>query len=213
MIPFCNLFIASCISINSTYSNLSKEAQQKVIPLAYSPEQVTYSLSSPADVRLMAIDSQHLAERIKSSQKLLKWVLLYSEGCSGTSLIMPYVKKVFEEYGADVDVTVIATDDYYGTAYIKRTLFKHGINLQTYIVDNKYGEFKDYRQKGFLLRNQICIPCRGEVIGVPYNIVFDANGKVVYKGYRKYTRVHDTLKGADFIGDLLQNKALLSQKS
>jgi hypothetical protein len=189
--------------INPTYSQLSKDEKEKIHVEPFASAAATPAKANSADeIVLKDIDYAQVNDLVKQSNKKLKWVLLYTSGCSGTPYILPYVKATKDKYGDDVDIFLLASDDYATTNSVKKKLFHYGINFQTYIINNSYGEFKDNRKKGYQVRNELCTSCKEDMIGVPYNVVFNSKNEIVFTKYRSYKTVNDSLVGDDFIGKL-----------
>lgn len=190
--------LTGCITVNPTYSSLSKTEQAKRLPAEFSPSHNSIvSNETPDAVVLNSIDSTQLQSLLVRSDKPLKWVLIYTDACKGTPLILPYFADAIKRH-KNVDGILVSSNDYSNTPELRKVLSKYGLG-QSYIINNSYGEYKDGRMKGFLLRNQLCVPCRAGDIGVPYNIVFDADNKIIWHGYRSYD---NNYVGEDFLAKL-----------
>ena len=201
------LFFGSCITVNPTYSKLSEKEKASIHVVPFdSLISTPVAPTSAADILVKDINFDQLKGELDKSSKKLKWVMIYTAMCSGTPHILPYAKEVKEKYGKDVDLFLLASDDYATTNTLKKKLYFYGINFQTYIINNSYGEFKDNRQKGFIIRNLLCQSCTNDLIGVPYNLVFNQKNEIVFTKYRSYKTVGDSLVGSDFIGELLNKQ-------
>lgn len=193
--------------MNATYSKLSEKEKAAIhIESFESPAMTVANPENPDAIVLKDIHYDQLKKELDKSPKKLKWVMLYTSMCHGTPYMLPYAKEVQEKYGDDVAIFLLASDDYATANWVKQKLFNYGVFFQTYIINNSYGEFKDDRQKGFIIRNLLCETCKDDLIGVPYNLVFNQKNEIVFTKYRSYKKEGDSLVGADFIGDLLSKQ-------
>lgn len=196
-------FISGCIQINPTYSSLGKKEQERLKPVDFNGNPTPLTPATAQEIMVQSITYDQVQTLMKKNADKYKWIIIYTSQCSGTPYILPYSQEIEKQYRDLVAVIRIASDDYATMDYLKKTLFKYGIFSQTYIINNSYGEYKDDRKKGKKLTDELCLICQSDPIGVPYNIVFDKHDQVVWKGYRKYQKINDTIRGEDFISNII----------
>ena len=133
---------------------------------------------------LKSVDADNLFSIIAKSDKKLNWVAIYTNYCAGTKHILSNVKKTIEEYKG-VNIVLCSSAPYKEIPDLFKVLRKYDINITpVYIINtNRHKEKGDDRYKGFMFRKEICQECQKDIIGVPYSILFDDEGKVVRYGY------------------------------
>lgn len=167
------------------FCKLSKEKQAAFIPWAFESDSATAIRPNRwEDIKLKAIDVDQMKGLVAKNRKKLMYIVVFSSGCAGTPSAIQYYHQLMMKYRDSLEVIFIASDDYGHSHDVKKALFKYGFFAQSYIVDQKYGCFSDDRRKGYLLRNEFDEQCKADIIGVPYNLILDRQGRILYHGYR-----------------------------
>lgn len=116
-------------------------------------------------------------------------VTIYTNFCAGTPYFFQRLKRFDSAGYKRVNWVCCSSADLRDSLETVQVLKKYGVYLDTvYLIDNiKYKEKRsDDRYKGFVFRKDICLPCKKDIIGVPYTIVFDNKKRIVAYGY-----IHD----------------------
>ena len=113
-------------------------------------------------------------------------VTIYTNYCGGTPFFFQRLKRFDSAGYKRVHWVCCSSADLNDSLETVQVLKKYGVYVDTvYLIDNKeYKEKRsDDRYKGFVFRKHICLPCKKDIIGVPYSIVFDNKKKIVAYGY------------------------------
>lgn len=113
-------------------------------------------------------------------------VCIYTNYCGGTKYLFQRIK-YFDSLGYDqLHWVFCSSADMRDTLETLQVMKKYGVYVDTlYMIDNtKYKEKRsDDRHKGFEFRKDVCEPCRKDIIGVPYTIVYNNLKEIVAFGY------------------------------
>lgn len=113
-------------------------------------------------------------------------VCIYTNFCSGTKYLFQRIK-YFDSLGYDqLHWVFCSSADMRDSLETIQVMKKYGVYVDTlYMINNtEYKEKRsDDRYKGFLFRKDICEPCRKDIIGVPYTIVYNSQKEIVAFGY------------------------------
>lgn len=147
-----------------------------------------FNMSIPEDsLTIQNITEQQFAGLLSKSNKQLKFVVIYTPYCSGTPSMLNYVNEVRTKYPDKVDVLLLSSENIKQTGEVFKALNTGSVHMKTYMIDKQYKEARsDNRQKGFNFRNKICTECASDIIGVPYCLLYDAENKIIFHGYRGY---------------------------
>ena len=113
-------------------------------------------------------------------------VTIYTNFCGGTPFFFQRLKRLDSAGYKRVHWVCCSSADLRDSLETVQVLKKYGVYIDTvYLIDNvKYKEkSSDDRYKGFVFRKDICLPCKKDIIGVPYTIVFDNKQNIVARGY------------------------------
>lgn len=135
------------------------------------------------------VDSASFFQDILKDNNKVKYIIIYDNFCSGTPGIFQHtIPKLISEFDKRLEIFLISTEGS-STRSIKDLIlllkkYNYSNNVTYFIDPNKYSESKmDTRKKGYKFRNIICKPCNQDVIGVPYNLIFDENNNYLDSGY------------------------------
>lgn len=159
---------------------------QKKTPLPFDSVRNYTTPQSWENVSIKEISGSELLEQIQNHPKKLNWVVIYTVHCSGTEYMMNYIKEMQDKYRDSIEVYLLSSNNYSELESLQKILFKYRVELQPYIINKSYGKYGDQRKKGVKLRNEICGACKKDVIGVPYNIVFDNQQNLLFHGFKSY---------------------------
>lgn len=192
------------IFIGILLCSMASHAQKyQPIPFDISVINNDQSIDKPSAMTVMEIDTGDIFPYFAASGKELLWMTIFTEGCGGTPYAMKYINEVEEKYDDKVLILPISSDKYKWIGDMRKEVADNNMRRQVFIIsEEKYGKYGDDRKKGKLYRDLICEECREDVIGVPYHLVFDKEGNVLYHGYVS----RNEKKGipADFITYLLE---------
>jgi hypothetical protein len=133
---------------------------------------------------LTIINEQSLGDRIRNSKKPFVWLIFMTSRCGGTPYALRYINNVGSKYGDKVDIIPVFSDFHKNRESVHEILRVHKIPYPAFLISGEIpGHWLDARKRGFNLRNMLCEPCRADIIGVPYHLVFDSSRKVVLHGY------------------------------
>lgn len=178
--------------------------KRTILPFSYSSQQPLVS-KGWKDVQLMVINKDQLFHSIQNNGKELSMVVIVTSGCGGTPSSIKYIKEVEEKYGDKAATYLLFSDSYKATDDVRRAVFNYKYHKQVYIVDHAYGETEDDREKGTSFRNSFCSECKKDIIGVPYNLVFDRQLHVLLHGYPNFKGPLQDVP-SDYIGWLLRKR-------
>lgn len=153
-------------------------------------------------ISLPVINKDQLFQNIRESGKELNMVVIVTSGCGGTPGAIKYLKEVEEKYGNKVASFLLFSDSYKNSDDVKKILSRYNYQNQVYIIDQNYGEKRDDRKKGTTFRNSFCDECQKDIIGVPYNLVFDKKLNILLHGYPNFRGPLQQIP-SDYIGWLL----------
>lgn len=103
-------------------------------------------------------------------------VSIYTNFCGGTPYFFQRVKRFDSAGYKQVHWVCCSSADLRDSLETVQVLKQYGVYIDTvYLIDNlQYKEKRsDDRYKGFVFRKDICLPCKKDIIGVPYTIVFN----------------------------------------
>ena len=132
------------------------------------------------------IEKKKLHNLIRSTKSPYTLVAIYTNMCGGTKYLLNYVNKAHEKYSDSLQILLCSSMPYGSKNEMIKVLQKYSVNLSpVYIINSELykDDPDDDRMKGYRFRHSICKPCRKDIIGVPYYILFNQKGKVVYGGY------------------------------
>lgn len=153
------------------------------------------------EVEVKEISGPEILQSIKNNPYELNWIIIYTEGCSGTSGMLDYLMEMKNRHGDKINVYLLASEYKKRISTIKKLIFDKKITVQPYIIADGYGKYWDNRKIGKKLSEEICVDCKSDPIGSPYNIVFDKELKIVFHGYR----VYKNSRSEDIISELIDN--------
>lgn len=168
----------------------------------FSIAQKTLSISKKELLKannIEVIDSLKLFSEVFKQNNKIKLVIIYTNNCIGTKFLfektIPNYKTAF---GDKLDI-ILASSAGQSKSNINdliALLKEYNYNSKSYFIDPlKYKEYWSYdRKKGFAFRNAICKPCKDDLIGVPYEIIFDEKGNYLIGGYQSRTDFKQYLK-------------------
>jgi hypothetical protein len=146
--------------------------------------------------QVLLIDKKKLNQLLTSTEAKVTWVAIYTNYCGGTPYLFRDVKKAQRLYGNQLQIILCSSAPYKEFGGLIKVLKKDTMNLPAvYIIDSEVYKDKksDDRVKGYKFRNDICESCRNDIIGVPYTILYNKNGKVLYGGYPGRTNFDSVL--------------------
>lgn len=115
-------------------------------------------------------------------------VTVFTNYCPGTPQFFQRLKTLDSMGYKNIHWVCCSSADLKDSLETIQTMKKYGVYVDTvYLINsNKYKEDKtDDRYKGFLFRKDVCKPCRRDIIGVPYTIIYDNKKRVIDKGYKR----------------------------
>jgi hypothetical protein len=117
-------------------------------------------------------------------------VCIYTNYCIGTKYLFQRIK-YFDSLGYDqLHWVFCSSADLRDSLETIQLMKRNHVYVDTlYMINNVgYKEKKsDDRYKGFVFRKDICTPCKKDIIGVPYTIVYNSQKEIVAYGY-----IHET---------------------
>lgn len=159
--------------------NLQTQARKK------SPAE-NWAAHCPDTNKLKRIDKDKLLHLCRSNSRKVTLACIFTNYCSGTKFLLQDVKDLRRAYGDSLQIVLCSSAPYREMPDLLRILREHGLSeTPVYVIDEeRYPERKqDDRIKGKRFRDDVCHSCRRDIIGVPYTILFDANGRVIIGGY------------------------------
>ncbi|MBK7764092.1 MAG: hypothetical protein IPI46_12235 [Bacteroidetes bacterium] len=146
--------------------------------------------------RVKLIDKNKLLRLCKSNNSKLTWVAIYTNHCSGTQYLLQDINNAILKYGNKFQILLCSSVPYAEVPEMLKVLNKYKVFVSpVYIIDSNFhkDDIEDNRVKGYDFRNDICKPCRSEIIGVPYSILFNKRGIIVYHGYNMNNEIDSIL--------------------
>jgi hypothetical protein len=135
---------------------------------------------------LQLIDKQKFDDLIKNSKEEIILVPVFTNYCDGTSYLMRRIDTLEKEFAGKVNIILCSSAPYNELSDLDRVLKSYQIDTKpVYVIDRtKYKEKRlDDRFKGLKFREDICAPCKGMIIGVPFIMIFNKQGQVLEYGY------------------------------
>ena len=131
------------------------------------------------------VDSSILYNQILKQNGKVKMVVIFTNYCVGTPMVFSDVKSYREQYGDKMEFVLCSSATHDDIDDLVKLIKEHQYEDKVYFIDPaKYKEYRfEDRKKGFLFRNDICIPCMKDVIGTPYRIFYGPDNNVLFYGY------------------------------
>lgn len=133
------------------------------------------------------LNKSRLDSILAHSKARLNYLVIFSNNCLGTHFLLQDINKYGEKYGNNINVILTSCEPYKQLNELKKIIAKYKVSLpKVYVIDSeRYKDKKtDSRVKGMRFRNDIASECKKDIIGVPYNMVFNSEKKLVFHGYR-----------------------------
>lgn len=188
--------LSSCINIMVRVDNVITRWQEKDIkqnknchpqPFSTITNQYTF-YQTFRDIKVENMDTTNFKTIIHNTNQRFKYFAFYTTGCHGTPYEIRYIKKMDSMYKNKVDYYLVSSDNLanYLIQIIQKTMFNFHYPYQTYIIDHQIRSFNDDRKRAFIFRNELCDECKTDIIGVPYILLYDEKGHILFHGYRGY---------------------------
>lgn len=131
------------------------------------------------------VDNEILYRDILKNNNKVKMLVIFTNHCAGTPYVFNDIARYREKFGDKMEFILCSSasknDMEDLTKIVKSFEYKDSLY---FINPAKYKEYRmDDRKKGFAFRNDICEPCKDDIIGVPYRIFFSSDNKVLFYGY------------------------------
>ncbi len=142
------------------------------------------------------IDAGKLKQLVSDHKSGVSLVVIFTYTCGGTPFAYTEVKKLKEKYKESLNVLMCYSNNYNKLDYLAILHNKFGMSIDKYyVIDEAAYKSKkmDDRHKGYMFRNAICEPCKNDVIGVPYYILFDSNNRALFNGYPSKVNLDSTI--------------------
>lgn len=176
--------IACLFVVTANAQKITPTDSTKLAKLGIAP----FDMSVPEDsLTIQNITQDQFNSLLQQSDKHLKLVFIYTPYCSGTPGALQYTNEMLEKHSDSVDVFLLSSESVKRVGEVSKSLKTGDVHMKTYIIDKQYKESgSDNRKKGYNFRNTVCTECQSDIIGVPYCLVYDANNKIIFHGYRGY---------------------------
>ncbi|MBK7691817.1 MAG: hypothetical protein IPJ31_12115 [Bacteroidetes bacterium] len=188
--------LSSCNSLVVRVGNLANRMSENVDRnkqnfLAIPFEKVSYTklqVKRFDEIPIHLINATNFSTLLSNAGNYFKYFVIYTVGCQGTPSELRYIQKSDSLYSDQVKFFLISSDNIaaYLIQMLQKKLFRSGFFYPTYIIDHTVKSFLDDRKRGEIFRNQVCEECRGDIIGVPYVMLFDHSNRLLFHGYRGY---------------------------
>lgn len=156
-------------------------------------------------VVVKVIDEEGLQNLLAQSQKKLRLFTIITRNCGGTPNALAYEAYLNKNYDKDVDHWILFSDKVKNASKVMERLKQLDRTGTVYIISDKYkSKVSDDRQKGTDFRNSVCQECKQDVIGVPYNILYNQKNEVIMHGYPNFEGPLAHIP-SDFIGYFIKN--------
>jgi hypothetical protein len=132
------------------------------------------------------IDEDKLRTIVQSGTAELYLVSIYSNHCIGTRYLLRDADTLEQKYADRLKIMLCSSSPMSEFDEMMKSMITYHIDTKPiYMIDDRrYPEKRfDSRFKGIRFRDAICKPCKGIIIGVPFNILFDSKGNVIQYGY------------------------------
>lgn len=163
------IIIMTCMSTSATNAQALKEKH----------------LNFLTEQNIELIDSNKLYNKVLRDNGKVKMVAIFTNNCAGTPHLFKTISEYREKFGDKLEFILCSSASRKQLDEMLEVLKVHSYTDKVYFVDP--AQYKEYggddRKKGFSFRNDICTPCREDVIGVPYKVFFGPNKEVLFHGY------------------------------
>lgn len=182
----------SCLTLRQEKKVILNKQQIDQIRKAH-PEIVAFGTThtkneivAEKEIQLEYINTKQLQELVLKDTNKLKSIVIITSGCSGTKYALEYIDFVKKNYSY-ASMYLIFTSNFDDISTIQKLLFTYKYYDQAYIVDPSYKmNAVDSRERGFNFRNELNSACKGDLIGVPYYLLFDQKGTLIMHGYPSF---------------------------
>lgn len=150
-------------------------------------QNVKFDRFNQGDPGFEILNKAKLDSIVTHSDAAVHYLLIYTNNCGGTHYLLPQLQNYVERYGKSLNIILASSEAYSAIAEVKNMVKKYNVPLaRTYIIDSDIykDNRRDARKKGFKFRNDLCAECKSDIIGVPYNILYDKKQNVIFHGYR-----------------------------
>lgn len=147
----------------------------------------THLLANSQNIQLHSIDKERLNSELNNN-KTFKYqvVFIFTNKCIGTKYLMEKIRFLKQQPIRSTNFLLCCSSRMKDSNTTRKIITDAQLGLDTiYLIDkHQYREkLTDDRYKGFLFRNDICSQCAKDEIGVPYTIVYNAQGEIIKFGY------------------------------
>jgi hypothetical protein len=185
----CNSTIVRVGNMANRASESVNRSKQNYLPSPF--EKVPYrklQVNRFEEIPIQYVNATNFSILLSNAGNYFKYFVIYTVGCQGTPSELRYIQKSDSLYSDNVKFFLISSDNIapYLIQMLQKKLLRSGFFYPTYIIDHSVKSFIDDRKRGEIFRNQVCEECRGDIIGVPYVMLFDQDDRLLFHGYRGY---------------------------